>query len=148
MNKKISALLIALISLLSVEINSAEKVSTANDKAIRSIVLHNGWLYFMSTEGDVITKERLADIRSIVFPDNHSGTTDIIDMPEDNIRIYPNPAQETLFIESAAETSYNVYDIEGRCLMNGEGNNINVSPLTKGTYLLQINNKTFKFIKQ
>lgn len=146
MKTKLLTLSVAIF--FSFSIYGTEKQSTANDQAIRSIVLHNGWLYFMSTEGDVIIKERLSDIRSIVFPSNHSGATDIIDVPEDNIRIYPNPAQETLFIESAAETSYNVYDIEGRCLMNGEGNNINVSPLTKGTYLLQINNKTFKFIKQ
>ena len=127
---------------------SAEKASTANDQALRSIVLHNGWLYFMSTDGDVILKERISDIRSIVFPINHSGATDIIDVPEDNIRIYPNPVQETLYFESPEETIYKIYDLDGRCLISGEGKTINVSSLTKGTYLLQINNNTFKFIKQ
>lgn len=127
---------------------SAEKASTANDQALRSIILHNGWLYFMSTDGDVILKERISDIRSIVFPSNHSGTTDIIDVQEENIRIYPNPVQESLFIKSADETTYKIYDLDGRCLMSGDGNTINVSSLMKGTYLLQINNNTFKFIKQ
>lgn len=127
---------------------SAEKASTVNDQTIHSIVLHNGWLYLMSPDGDVIIRERISDIRSIVFPTNHSGTTDIIDVPEENIRIYPNPVQESLFIESAGDTTYKIYDIDGSCLMSGEGNTINVSSLMKGTYLLQINNNTFKFIKQ
>ncbi len=127
---------------------SAEKVSTASEQAIHSIILRNGWLYFMSTDGDEISRERISDIRSIVFPSNHSGGLDVIELPEEHIRIYPNPVQETLYIESAAETAYKVYDLDGRSLMSGEGNTINVSSLTKGTYLLQINNNTFKFIKQ
>lgn len=127
---------------------SAKSMSTSDDQAISTIVLHNGWISFISSDGEEISRERISDIRSIVFPSNHSGTTDVIDVPEDNIRIYPNPVQETLFIESAHETTYKIYDFNGRCLMSGEGNTINVSTLAKGTYLLQINNNTFKFFKQ
>lgn len=127
---------------------SAEKVSTASEQAIHSIVLRNGWLYFMGADGAEISRERISDIRSLVFPSNHSGGSDIIEVPEDDIRIYPNPVQETLFVETSEETTYKIYDLDGRCLMSGEGNTINVSSLTKGTYLLQINNNTFKFIKQ
>lgn len=148
MNKKISALLIALVCLLSVEISSAESMSIAHDQAISSIILHNGWISLISSDGDVISKERISDIRSIIFLSDHTGTTDIMDIPKYNIRIYPNPVQETLFIESANETNYKIYNIEGRCLMSGEGNAINISSLTKGTYILLINNNTFKFIKQ
>ena len=127
---------------------SAKSMSTSDDQAISTIVLHNGWISFISSDGDVISRERISDIRSIVFPSSHSGPTDVIDVPEDNIRIYPNPVQETLFIESAQETIYKIYDFNGRCLMSGNGNTINVSSLTKGTYLLHINNNIFKFIKQ
>lgn len=127
---------------------SMGSISFASDHTIRSIILHNGWCYFMGADGDEISRERISDIRSIVFLSDHSGGTDIIDVPEDNIRIFPNPVQEALFIESPGETTYKIYDLDGRCLMSGEGNTINVSSLTKGTYLLQINNNTFKFIKQ
>ena len=148
MNKKVSALLIAFFSLFSVEINSVEKASTANEQTISSIVLRNGWLYFISIDGEEISRERIADIRSIVFLSDHSGPTDIIDVQEGKIRISPNPVQETLFVENSSETAYRIYDLDGRCLISGDGNVINVSPLTKGTYLLQINNNTLKFIKQ
>ena len=148
MNKKISALLIALVCLLSVEIYSVESMSTADGQAISSIVLHNGWISFISSDGEEISRERIADIRSIVFLSDHSGPTDIIDMQDGKIRIFPNPVQETLFVENSSETAYRIYDLDGRCLISGDGNMINVSPLTKGTYLLQINNNTLKFIKQ
>lgn len=120
----------------------------ANAQTVHSFVLRNGWLYMISTDGDVISRERISDIRSIVFLNNHSEETDIIEVLEDNIRIYPNPVQEALIIESADETTYKVFDIDGKCLMNGKGKTICVSSLIKGTYLLKINNNTFKFIKQ
>ena len=148
MKTKVIILLLTVLGVFCSNVDCAESVSTVDDQTIHSIVLHNGWLYFMSPNGDVILKERISDISSIIFPNDHSGGTDIIDVPEDDIRIYPNPVQETLFIESAAETTYKIYDLDGRCLMSGEGKAVSVSSLMKGTYLLQINNNTFKFIKQ
>lgn len=113
-----------------------------------SIVLHNGWLYFKNADGDIISRERISDIRSIVFTDNTQSGIQEIEIPENNIRIYPNPVQETLNIESDKSVSFKIYDLDGRLLLNGDGNSIDVSSLKTGTYLLQINNNTLKFIKQ
>ena len=119
----------------------------AENQSIRSIVLRHGWLYYMSTEGDVILQERISDVRTIVFNTDQPGTG-ILDLPEDDIRIYPNPAQNILYIESANVPEYQIFDVDGRCLLKGENSSIDVSMLKTGTYLLLINNQTFKFIKQ
>ena len=119
----------------------------AENQSIRSIVLRHGWLYYMSTEGDVILQERISDVRTIVF-NTDQPSTGILDIPEDDIRIYPNPVQNILYIESATVPEYQIFDVDGRCLLKGENSSIDVSILKTGTYLLLINNQTFKFIKQ
>lgn len=119
----------------------------AENQSIRSIILSHGWLYYMSTEGDVILQERISDVRTIVFTNNQSGQG-ILDIPEDGIRIYPNPVQNILYIESTTMPEYKIFDIDGRCLLQGENSSIDVSILKTGTYLLLLNNQTFKFIKQ
>lgn len=128
-------------------VTSAQAASTAADQSIRSIVLRHGWLYFMSTSGDVISQERISDVRTIVFNTDQTGTS-TLDIPEENIHIYPNPAQNILYIESANVPEYQIFDVDGRCLLKGENSSIDVSMLKTGTYLLLINNQTFKFIKQ
>ncbi|MBR2168394.1 MAG: T9SS type A sorting domain-containing protein [Paludibacteraceae bacterium] len=128
--------------------NGVQLSQSSTNAQTSSIVLHNGWLYFKNTNGDVISRERISDIRSIVFTDNTQSGIQEIEIPENNIRIYPNPVQETLNIESNESVSYKIFDLDGRLLLNGEGNSIGVSSLKTGTYLLQINNNTLKFIKQ
>ena len=126
---------------------STENASAANEQAISSIVLRKGWLYFMSPSGNVIMQERISDVRTIVFTDNQSGngTTEV---QADGISIYPNPVQNLLYVKSEDESEYQIYDLDGRCLFRGKGSTIDVSSLKTGTYLLQINSQTFKFIKQ
>ncbi len=128
-------------------VTNAQGASTSTDQSIRSIVLRHGWLYYMSTEGDVILQERISDVRTIVFSDNQTSTG-ILDLPEDDIRIYPNPVQNILYVESTNVPAYQIFDVDGRCLLKGENSSIDVSMLKAGTFLLLINNQTFKFIKQ
>jgi hypothetical protein len=76
-----------------------------------------------------------------------------------NIKIYPNPAKTTLFIDNPTGISLNngaIYDISGRLItnINSKLNNnltsINVSSLSSGIYFLKLNSEnastTFKFI--
>ena len=146
MNNKLLVFIMTLLSVTTL-VTSAQAASTAADQSIRSIVLHNGWLSLINPDGDVIMRERISDIRTIVFAENQTGS-DILDIPEENIRIYPNPVQNILYIESANVPEYQIFDVDGRCLLKGENSSIDVSILKTGTYLLLINNQTFKFIKQ
>ena len=128
--------------------NGVQLSQSATNAQTSSIVLHNGWLYFKNTNGDIISRERISDIRSIVFTDNTKSEIQEIEISDNKIRIYPNPVQETLNIESGESVSFKIFDLDGRLLLHGDGNSIDVSSLKTGTYLLQINNNTLKFIKQ
>jgi M6 family metalloprotease-like protein len=76
-----------------------------------------------------------------------------------DLRIYPNPAQELLTVEFAqpieADNSYIVYDATGKEVMNGVFNEtkqaIDISTVGIGFYLIKIQNpretKTYKFLK-
>ena len=67
-----------------------------------------------------------------------------------SIRVYPNPASNTITIESTS-SSIDIYDIMGRCVSSATANNgattIDISRLPNGVYLLRTNNTTTKFLK-
>ena len=60
------------------------------------------------------------------------------------IKVYPNPAKEKIFVEGDGLSLVNLYDLLGNCLrsMNGETNNeMSLSGITKGVYVLMIETK-------
>ena len=144
---KLRIFLIGLLIICCTSAYSTENASAAGEQTIRSIVLCKGWLYFVSPSGDVIMQERISDVRTIVFSEKQVAT-DITEAHADGVSLYPNPAQNVLYIQSEEPSDYHFFDIEGKCMFSGKGSTIDVSTLKIGTYLLQINNQTFKFIKQ
>mgnify|MGYP006091111043 FL=1 len=74
-----------------------------------------------------------------------------------NIRIFPNPANDNIYINSSVDlttTTYTIYDNLGRKTSIGtikpKDDFIDVSSLTKGIYILNISgeiNKTLRFFK-
>jgi len=68
-----------------------------------------------------------------------------------NSKIYPNPSNDYLYISNILKpTKFQIYDFKGAILNSGTINNygkINIKNLTKGTYLIKLeNNLTKKFI--
>jgi len=80
-----------------------------------------------------------------LFPES-SG---IVDQPEPSlaIRLFPNPAQEILFLdlpESARSVNLRIYSINGACLTHIQhfsGNQIEIGTLPSGKYMLKISGK-------
>lgn len=79
--------------------------------------------------------------------------------PENDLKVFPNPVQDLLFIRLPSEnniTTIHLFDILGKkinsFLVSQEDNSIDMSPFSKGLYIAQIENgkttKTFKIIKQ
>ena len=71
------------------------------------------------------------------------------------ISIYPNPANDILFIQSDNQLSYSgtVSGIDGKIILNfTTSNSIDVSGLNKGIYFLTLNSESssqvIRFIKQ
>ena len=67
------------------------------------------------------------------------------------LSLYPNPTSSILNISSETDIELlQIFDITGKQLMTKENSNsVDVSPLSKGTYIIKLNNKkTVKFIKE
>ncbi len=68
--------------------------------------------------------------------------------------VYPNPIEDFLFVKGLNEEykEYELYDIQGRLIktgnLNDENNNIDVSKLLKGTYILKVFSENIFFIKK
>ena len=76
-----------------------------------------------------------------------------VDLKKTKIKIYPNPAKDVLNISTEkAIITVEIYDSLGRLIKTETGNNINVSQLSKGNYLIKIKTNgqelIEKFIKE
>lgn len=75
--------------------------------------------------------------------------TSIEEMGEISLYVYPNPVVNTLNVVGVEEDTYlSVFNLNGQCIKQEKGNLIDVTSLNKGVYILQVNNKFVKFIKQ
>lgn len=83
---------------------------------------------------------------------NNSSVLSTKDITNNNITFYPNPVNENIFIENNQNSDYEIYDINGKKILNGYDNQINVSSLEKGIYILKLIKddkvSTKKFIKE
>jgi hypothetical protein len=71
--------------------------------------------------------------------------------------VYPNPAQMQIFIPMNENSTFNVYDVNGRMhvlsnsQLNSQYRRLDVSSLVKGLYFVKVNDgkstKHFRFIK-
>lgn len=69
---------------------------------------------------------------------------------DESITLKSTIVSSTLKVNNLNSVSYKIYNLSGLKVTDGisEGENINVSSLGKGIYLLNVNNQVFKFIKQ
>ncbi|WP_158839559.1 family 43 glycosylhydrolase [Polaribacter sp. L3A8] len=76
-------------------------------------------------------------------------STKNINLEESQISVYPNPAKDILTIKNADDdTLYKVYNILGKELIKNTGKTIDISKLDVGYYVILINNKAHKFVKE
>ena len=98
------------------------------------------------TSGLLLASEQIANIRKITF--SASSSTSVENVESQTIVVYPNPTQDILYIKGIESQPLRVYDLQGRVLQVGNGNQMTVSNLSSGTYLLQIGIQVVRFIKQ
>ena len=84
------------------------------------------------------------------FSDGNPGTTGIfkfdgslgvadVNAVKSNLKVYPNPAVDIVNIKADKDIkSVTLYDTSGKKVKSYTGSEINVSSLTKGTYMLQV----------
>ncbi|MBT8273237.1 MAG: T9SS type A sorting domain-containing protein, partial [Bacteroidia bacterium] len=108
---------------------------------------------WLSGTEDILNNVSANQVLTIV---EGSETLGLSDLPENNIRIYPNPVADVLNIESSkAILSVSIFNILGQPLRQITHNDIslrlNVSELSAGSYIVQISTydgmKSYKLIK-
>ncbi|MCQ9633341.1 M12 family metallo-peptidase [Chryseobacterium sp. WG23] len=74
-----------------------------------------------------------------------SNTKDLIT----DIKLYPNPVRDMLYVSNTASEDYKIFDLGGKIVDSGklQRGAVNVSGLIKGTYMIQIGEITKKFVK-
>ena len=74
------------------------------------------------------------------------------DTTKDAVKIYPNPVKEKMSVSGIhKDTVYEIFSMDGKMIKIGtysSGKTIDVNTLTKGVYLLKIENQNLKFIKE
>ncbi len=88
-------------------------------------------------------------VRCVLFGSMEQTPTALAEAGEATIYAYPNPVQNYLRIEgAAADATCTVYDLQGRALLHSAAQQIDVTALQQGSYMLKINNQIIKFIKK
>ncbi len=95
----------------------------------------------------------VSDSTVLVYKNSASSTLKQI---HNEVKIYPNPASDILFIEGPDSTTINIFDLTGNNLLTLEnhlpGQPVSISHLPKGLYMLKGSNPKGnsyqRFVKQ
>lgn len=140
--------------MFSAAVNAETLITISSDGSQASYELATVQRIVFATDGaqSSMTVQRknsasdITDVRCIIF----GTTTELSEsIGEVMLYIYPNPVQDMLQIHGIDVASpLSVYDLDGKCILNTIGNQVNVSHLPVGTYILRVNQTAIKFIKQ
>lgn len=123
---------------------SADGAKTSYELAsVQRIVFDAGGMTLKTEAGNV------NGVRCVLFGTMEQQPTALAEAGEATIYAYPNPVQNYLRIEGvAADATCTVYDLQGRALLHSAAQQIDVTALQQGSYMIKINNQIIKFIKK
>lgn len=151
----------------SVQIVSPANDTIGNPQNMGSFFAHLGNTY--QTYNDTITQTGITDFSSYTFLISVSGDTTVVitwcgpvavpELTENEMRIFPNPVHDVLFIVSPQGKNFSaeIYNVLGekvyeRKLSAEQFQAVDVSALTNGIYFLRLETEkgiaTAKFVKQ
>ena len=125
----------------------------SGEEVLKDIAIIGQWVFVGNTiqlldkSGNILATEPIASIKKIQFATNGTNA-DVNDTVVRTIIVYPNPTQDILMIQGAESQMLRVYNLQGSLLQTQRGNQISVSHLPVGTYLLQIGTQVVRFIKK
>jgi hypothetical protein len=64
------------------------------------------------------------------------------------VKVYPNPASDFIYIETIEDINSTLVDINGKIIFATKEKTIDISKLTKGMYILRIENKSKEFTQK
>lgn len=76
-----------------------------------------------------------------------SDGTSSINAKIDEVTIYPNPVESTLYFNSKEIVKFEIFNMQGKLVLSGNSQKADVSFLETGHYIVKINGVSKKFIK-
>lgn len=116
--------------------------------SIGRMTVSDNVLRIYAHDGSILVSKDLLDIDKITFGDMASFNA----MEDINVRVYPNPTQDVLFVDGLpVNTVVRLFSVDGRLLetiqTSTRQTQLQVSTLPRGTYLLQMDTRIVRFIK-
>jgi hypothetical protein len=100
-------------------------------------------------ERDLAGHARINENRIDIGAYEAGNYNSLLSIAAGTVKIYPNPVSDRLFIETNGNTSpVELYSPAGLLLLQTQSNEMDVSTLNSGLYLLKVNDRTIKVIKK
>ena len=145
--------LMAHSSLVVKPLNGKECVLTLSKVGV--LTYSNDSLYLYDQTNALIFGDLRSNVQHIRFANEQNSTSNIEDIQgneDSQIKIFPNPTQNILYVENASTDILRLYSMDGNLLQSTQiqhGNTqINVEHLPTGNYLLLCGKQAFQIIKQ
>ncbi len=127
-------------------------VTTKTLSTLERFTFSNNNLLINYLSGPVETYS-LSNISKLSFKSAVTGVDELSLSGTITMKVYPNPVSDVIYIQNAPETDYqlSIYRMTGSLILNTQmssgDKSIDVSFLQTGLYLLNVNGRTFKFVK-
>ena len=72
----------------------------------------------------------------------------ILEAIANNVKIYPNPTKDIVYIENAVDLEVKIYSLRGELLLKEKNKHIDISRFASGIYILQVGKKQLQIIKE
>ncbi len=114
--------------------------NTANTSASITNLNNNLTYYWRVQASDGTNTSDWSDVWSFT---TESDISNIDNIPENTVKIYPNPASDFIIINQKNNFDVFIYDINGKLILqqNNSKNRINISNLESGFYVVSVKNK-------
>ena len=133
------------------EILEFDFANQAPDTESLSIGLERGWIYNMAsiffnfgTEG-AIAGEKIYYFDEVKFDTSSIGSPDenemLLSVPSSSIMIYPNPAEDRIHISMSGFKEAIIYTLSGKKVLRSKENDIDISTVNQGIYIIELWNK-------
>ena len=143
--------------------NKAHFIRMSTDKAFSSYLWSTGattrnndfWAYELGAPGTYTIWCEVTDSNGCkskeqikIHTDRMTGVSSVL---ESHFKIYPNPADAVLIIETERASTFRILSSDGRSILNGELNTgstqVDVHTLAPGIYIFECDGKFLKFVK-
>lgn len=136
----------------SLILTTKDGVITRQLSTLKRFTFSNNSLLVNYLSGPVETYS-LDNVSKLTFKSVVTGVDNLSLTGARVLKVYPNPVSEVVYIQNAPETDFTVsiYRMNGVLVLTTKlssgTKSIDVSYLSSGLYLLNVNSRTFKFVK-